>query len=121
MKFADFCPFWRSAYGFFAAYKVFSNHERDLKNDGVIELAKVQTGQLFDLLKAVHQRIAVYEQLTRGLGYVQVVLEELLNGEQRLLIERVDRTLVEYFAQEHLAQRDRQLIDQTANAQVLRS
>ena len=34
----------------------------------------------------------MYEQLTRGLGYVQVVLEELLNREQRLLIERVDRT-----------------------------
>ena len=61
----------------------------------------------------------MYEQLTRGLGYVQVVLEELLNREQRLLIERVDRTLAEYLGQEHLTQRDRQLIDQTANAQIL--
>ena len=52
---------------FFAACKVFSNHERDLKNDGVIELTQVETGQLFDLLEAVHQRIAVYEQLARGL------------------------------------------------------
>lgn len=104
---------------FFAACKVFSNHKRYLKYDRVIELTQVQTGQLFDLLKAVHQRIAVYEQLTRSLGYVQVVLEELLNREQRLLIERVDRTLAEYLGQEHLAQRDRQLINQTANAQIL--
>ena len=83
---------------FFAACKVFSNHKRYLKYDRVIELTQVQTGQLFDLLKAVHQRIAVYKQLARGLGYVQVVLEELLNREQRLLIERVDRTLAEYLS-----------------------
>ena len=88
---------------FFAACKVFSNHERYLKYDRVIELTQVQTGQLFDLLKAIHQRIAVYEQLTRGLGYVQVVLEELLNREQRLLIERIDRALAEYLGQEHLS------------------
>ena len=71
---------------FFAACKVFSNHERYLKYDRVIELTQIQTGQLFDLLKAVHQRIAVYEQLARRLGHVQVVLEELLNREQRLLM-----------------------------------
>ena len=32
---------------FFAACKVFSNHERYLKYDRVIELTQIQTGQLF--------------------------------------------------------------------------
>ena len=103
---------------FFAACKVFSNHERYLKYDRVIELTQVQTGQLLDLLKTVHQRIAVYEQLTRGLGYVQVVLEELLNREQRLLIEGVDGILLEHLGQEDLAERRRQLIDEPPDAQV---
>ena len=87
----------------------------------MVELAKVQTGQLLDLLQAVDQRVAVYEQLARGFGNVQVVLEELLNGKERFLVERVDRTLLEYLAQEHFAERDRQLIDQSADAEVLKA
>ena len=72
----------------------------------MIELAQVETGQLFDLLETVDQRVAVYEQLARGLGNVQIVFEELLDGEQGLLVERVDRTLLEHLAEEHFAQRD---------------
>ena len=42
----------------------------------MLELAEIQTGQLTDLLQAVHQGVAVDEELTGGLGDVEVVLEE---------------------------------------------
>ena len=57
----------------------------------MVELTQVQAGQLLDLLQTVHQGITVDKQLTRSLGNVQVVLKELIDGEQRLLIQRVDR------------------------------
>lgn len=39
-------------------------HQCDLENDCVVEFTQIQTGQLLDLLQAVHQCITVYEQLT---------------------------------------------------------
>ena len=54
--------------------------------------------------KAVDQRVAVYEQAAARFGNVQVVLEEALDGEQRLSVERVDALLLEHLAQEGLAQ-----------------
>ena len=61
-----------SADGFLAAREILADHERDLENDGVIELAQVETGQFFDLFETVDQRVAVYEQLARGLGNVRL-------------------------------------------------
>jgi len=61
----------------------------------------------------------VDEQLSRGLGNVQVVLKELLDGEKGFLIERLDRALLEHLAQEHLAQGGGQLVDKTGDAEVL--
>ena len=59
------------------------------------------------------------KQLPGSLGHVQVVLEELVDGEQRLLIQSVDGVLFENLLQEHLAQGSGQLIDQAADTQVL--
>ena len=59
------------------------------------------------------------EQLASRLGHVQIVLKELVDGEQRLLVQGVDGVLLEHLLQEHLAQGGGQLIDQTADAQVL--
>ena len=53
----------------------------------MVELPQIQAGELFDLLQAVDQRIAVDKQLAAGLRNVQVVLEELLDGKQRLLVQ----------------------------------
>ena len=75
-------------------------------------------GELLDLLQTVDQRVSVDEQLAGGLGDVQVVLKELVDGEQRLLIERVDGVLLEHLGQEDLAECRRQLIDQAADAKV---
>ena len=83
---------------FFAACKVFSNHERYLKYDRVIELTQVQTGQLFDLLKAVHQRIAVDKELPGSLGNIQVVLKELIDREEGFLIQAIDGGFFENFS-----------------------
>ena len=81
----------------------------------MVELPQVQAGELLDLLQAVDQGVSVDEQLPGGLGDVQVVLEELVDGEQRLLIQRVDGVLLEDLAQEDLAQGGGQLVDQAAD------
>lgn len=87
-----------------AAGQVLLDHQRHLEGDGIVEFPQIQTRQLLDLLQTVHQGVAVDEQLPRRLRHVQVVLEELVNGEQRLLIQRVDGVLLEHLLQEHLAQ-----------------
>ena len=102
-----------------AAGQVLLDHQGDLEGDGVVELAEVKAGELLDLFQPVDQRVAVDEQLARRLGHVQVILEELVDGEQCLLIQRVDGVLFEHLLQEHLAQGGGQLIDQAADAQIL--
>ena len=58
------------------------------------------------------------EQLARRFREDQVILEELVDREERLLVERIDRVLLENLLQEHFAQRRRQLIDQAADAEI---
>ena len=53
--------------------QVLANHQRNLKDDGVIKLTQVQTGQLLDLLQAVNQSVAVNKQLPGGLGNVPLI------------------------------------------------
>ena len=59
------------------------------------------------------------EQLSGGLGNVQVIFEETLNGEQRLVVEGLNGAALENFLQEHFAKRGRQLINQAGNAEVV--
>ena len=109
---------WKSILGRVGGEVLF-DHQRYLKDDGVIEVAQIQAGQLADLLQAVDQRVAVYEQAAARFGNVQVVLEEALDGEQRLSVERIDALLLEDLAQEGLAQGSGQLVDQAGDAQVI--
>ena len=74
-----------------SAGEVLLHHQRYLEGDGVVKLPQIQTRQLFDLLQPVHQRVPVDEQLPSGLGDVQVVLKELVDGEQRLLDRKSTR------------------------------
>ena len=60
-----------------AAGKVLLDHQRYLKDDGVLKLTQAKAGNLLDLLKAVNERISVDEQLSRRFGEDEVVLEEL--------------------------------------------
>ena len=84
----------------------------------MVKFAKIEACELLDFLEAVDKCVSVDKQLARGLGDVEVVLEELLNCEQSLLIERLDRALLEYFAQECLAEGGRQMIDKPCDAEV---
>ena len=59
----------------------------------MIKLAQIQAGQLLDLFQAVHQGVAVDKELPGGLGNVQVVLKELIDGEQRFLSLYVSTTV----------------------------
>ena len=85
----------------------------------MVELAQIQTGQLADLLQTINQSIAVDKQLPGSLGNVQAVLKELIDGKQSLLIQRIQGILLEDFPQENLTQGGGQLINQTANTQIL--
>ena len=60
----------------------------------------------------------MHEQFTRGLGNVQVVFKEGLNGHERFAVKRLQAPLLENFLQEHLAKGGRQLINQTADTEV---
>ena len=99
--------------------QVLLHHQGHLKDDGVLKLPQVQAGNLLDLLQAVHQGVPVDEQLPGGLGDVQVVLEEPLDGEQGLMVQGVDGALLEHLFQEHLAQGGGQLVNQPGDAQVV--
>ena len=56
------------------------------------------------------------KELPSRLGYVQVVLKELVDGEQGLLVQCVDGVLLKHLLEEHLAQGGGQLVDQPADA-----
>ena len=84
--------------------QILLDHQGNLEDDGVIELPQIQTGELLDLLQPVNQGIAVYEQLSGSFRYIQIVFKELLDGEQSLLIQALDGTLLEYFLEEHFTQ-----------------
>ena len=99
--------------------EVLSDHECYLEGDCVLKLTQIKAGQLSDLFQSVYQGVSMYEQLSGGLGYVEVVFKEALNGHQRLAVECFQTAFLEYFLQEHLTKRGGQLIDQTANTQIL--
>ena len=83
-----------------AAGEVLSDHQGHLEDDGVVELPQIQAGELLDLLQTIDQSIAVDKELSGGLGDIQVVLKELVDGEQSLLIQGVDGVLLEDLGQE---------------------
>ena len=43
--------------------EILLDHHGDLEHDGVVEFAQIQSGELFDLLQTVDQRVAVDVQL----------------------------------------------------------
>ena len=59
------------------------------------------------------------KQLSGRLGHVQVVFEELVDGKQGLLVQRVNGIFLEDLLEEHFAQGRGQLINQAADTQIL--
>ena len=99
--------------------KILFNHKSDLEDDSVVELAQVETGELLDLVKTIYQSVTVYEQLSGGLGYIQVVLKELLDGEECLVVEGLDAALLEYFFEEGVAESCGEMIDKSCDTEVI--
>ena len=100
-------PFFLSC---ISAGQVLADHQRHLKDDGMVKLAQIQTGKLLDLLQAVHQGVPVDEQLTGGFRNVQVVFKEFIDGKEGLLIQSVNGALFEHFCQVNVAKGGGQLI-----------
>ena len=94
-------------------------HERDLEDDSVVEFTQIETCEFLDLVQSVNECVSVYEQLSRSLGNVEVVLEESLYREQSLVVEGLDRTLLEHFLEEGLTERCGQVIDKSRDAEVV--
>ena len=84
----------------------------------MVEFTQVETGELADLFKTVHESISVYEEFSGGFGNVEVVFEEALDGHEGFAVERIEGTVLENFLQEHFAEGGRKLIDETADAEV---
>ena len=58
--------------------QVLLDHQRHLKDDGIVELTQIQTGQFFDLFQTIHQRVAVDKQ-----GSIESLDQETLFTIQR--------------------------------------
>ena len=71
----------------FTAGQILSDHQSHLEDDGMVKLPQIKAGELLDLFQTVDQGVAVDEQLPGGFGNVQIVLEELVDGEQGLRME----------------------------------
>ena len=100
-------------------FQITIDHHRDLEHDGVVKFPQVQTRQFLDFFQTVNQRIAVHVQLSGRFGNVQIVLKEFVNGIQCVRVQRFNGVLLEHLGQEHFAQGDGQLINDTADAQIL--
>ena len=83
--------------------QVLTNHQCHLENDGVVKLTQVKTGELFNFFQTVHQRVPVDKQFSRSFGNIQIILKELIDGEQRFLVQRVDGIFLEHLGKEYLA------------------
>ena len=83
--------------------QVLADHQGHLEDDGVVELAQIQAGELLDLLQAIHQGIAVDEQLPGSLGNVQIILKEFIDCCQCLFIKIIRIASFEDLFDEHLA------------------
>ena len=99
--------------------QILTHHQCYLEHDGMVKLTQIQSGQLLDLLQTVNQRITMDKQLAGSFGHIQIVLKELVDGEQCLLIQRINGVLLENFTQVDLAQGSGELIDQAADTQIL--
>ena len=86
----------RSAYGAFRknslelyrlGIEVFSYHERDLKGYRMLELAKVKSRKLADLLKTLYKSVSVNVKLSRRFGNVEVIFKECLNRHKSLAVK----------------------------------
>ena len=95
------------------------NHQRNLKCDGILEYAKIQSGTLLEFIQTIYQSITMNIKLSGCLGYIQAVLKELVDCDQSLLIKVIRGLAAENLLDKHLAQRDRKLIDQTADSREL--
>ena len=100
------------------AGKILLNHKRNLEGYRVIKLAKIKAGELSYLLKSVYEGVTVYEELSRSLGNVKVVLEEALYCHEGLVVERLKRSLLEYLGEEHLAKGGRKLVNKSAVSSI---
>ena len=58
-------------------------------------------------------------KLTGCLRYIQAVLEELLDSEQRFVVEGLNAVLLEHFLEEGFAQGGRQVVDKTRDTEVV--
>ena len=55
----------------------------------------------------------MYVELSGCFGEIQVIFKESADDRQRLTVDRIKRLITEDFFDEHLANRDRELVDQT--------
>ena len=85
----------------------------------MVKFPQVEAGQLFDLFQPVDKGVAVNEQFSGGFRHVQVILKELMDGEESLVVERIDRAGLEDLLEEGLTEGGRQLVDQPGDAEVV--
>ena len=79
--------------------------------------SKIESRALLQLIQPIDKGISVYIKLSRGFRDIQRIFKEFIDRCQCLLIKVIRRFVAENFFDEHFAQWDRKLVNQTANAQ----
>ena len=82
---------------------VFNYHQCHLECNGIFKGTKIEVCHLLDLVKPVYKGISMDVQLSRCLGNIQVILEELVDGNDSLIIKIRRHLSVKYLLDEHLA------------------
>ena len=97
---------------------ILGNHEGNLKGNGILKDTQIKTGALLQFIQTVNQGISVDIQLSEVSDTFKLFSKNLLMVVKGFLIKLVWGFAVKYFTDKHLAQRDRKLVDQTADSQV---
>ncbi len=111
-------PEYKSEFGGLGI-KILLDHEGHFEYYGVIKLPEVEACELLDFFKPVNEGVSVNKELSRCFGNIEVVLKELLDGEEGFVIEGINGSLLEYLFEEHLAQSGGELIDKAGNTEVI--
>ncbi len=99
--------------------EILSYHERDLEDNGMVELSQIKTRKLLYLFEPVHKSVSMYEKLSRCFRYVQIILKELLDSKESFVVKRLDAAFLEYLLEESFAQRSRQVVNKSCNTEIV--
>ena len=101
----------------FHVFHVLHNHKRNLECDRIFKNSKIESRALLQLIQPIDKGISVYIKLSRGILDMQIILKDFIDRFKCLFIKVIRRFVAKNLFDEHFAQWDRKLVNQTADTQ----